>query len=113
MRTMTKLAEKSAPLSAVEEEELAACAQDMTAGVGDFLLIGKALSNIAGQKLYRATHRSFASYCKARWKLSRRTAYLKMQLLEIYESVHYSTHLLQPNELQLRQLLIWPTTEHP
>ena len=59
------------------------------------------------------TRRAVEAYCKARWKLSRRTAYLKMQLLEIYESVHYSTHLLQPNELQLRQLLIWPTTEHP
>ena len=34
-----------------------------------------------------------------------------MQLLDIYESVYYSAHFLQPNELQLRQLLILPTRE--
>ncbi len=73
---------KNPPSSPAVEETIAG-------GLADFLRIGEALLTISHGKLYRATHRTFAEYCRQRWHLSR-TAHLNNQVAETYKNVQVS-----------------------
>jgi hypothetical protein len=45
----------------------------------NFVEVGRALREIRDRRLYKATHRRFQDYCKARWGLDRRRAYQFME----------------------------------
>ena len=48
-------------------------------GLNTFVEVGRALTEIRDAKLYRATHKTFESYCKDRWEISRPRAYALME----------------------------------
>lgn len=62
-----------------EASQLAKCEKAIEKGLGTFVEVGQALLDIRDGKLYRASYKTFESYCKERWDISRPRAY---QLIE-------------------------------
>jgi len=64
-----------------EEERLAFAAHEVVIkqGLKSFIEVGNALVIIRDDRLYRAEHITFESYCRAQWQLGRTRAY---QLIE-------------------------------
>lgn len=52
-------------------------------GYTGFLKVGLALAKIRDQKLYRATHATFADYCDQRWNFTRTHAYRLIEAGEV------------------------------
>lgn len=59
-----------------DEERLALqqCEADISLGMEQFEIVGRALWRIKDNCLYRATHASFEAYCEERWELPATTA---------------------------------------
>jgi hypothetical protein len=57
-------------LSVREEEEFAACERTIENGLRAFFEVGQALLRIRENKLYRSQFKTFAAYCRQRWKWS-------------------------------------------
>jgi hypothetical protein len=65
-------------LTTAEQGDLNRLEGIVTRGLAGFVEVGKALLEIHGRKLYRATHKLWDRYCKARWKIARSQAYRLM-----------------------------------
>ena len=102
---------KYLPTTTEEQAELAKYESQISEGIEVFLRVGHALKIISSKRLYRDKYNTFAAYCEQRWEMARRTAYLKIKLVDIYESVHTCAHIAPTNENQLRQLSKLPTDE--
>ena len=99
----------SMPLSAKEVKRLAACEQQIERNLQGFFEAGSALAAINEEKLYRATHPTFDSYCKERWNFGRGYAYRLMDGAEIARDIATSPigDKVPPplNEAQVRPLV--------
>ena len=66
-----------------ESTELAACEQVIAKGLNHFVQVGNALIRIRDLKLYRATHSTFAAYCKEKWSMSRIHAHRTIEAAQV------------------------------
>lgn len=66
-------------LNVLENKELRKCEATIEEGKKTFIEVGNALATIRDKKLYRASHRTFEAYTKARWGYAKSRAY---QLIE-------------------------------
>lgn len=62
-------------LETSEDDRLAHCERVIERGFTVFVEVGQALAEIRDAKLYRASHKTFEEYCKARWDIGRSRAY--------------------------------------
>ncbi len=96
----------STALSPQEQTQLLRCEQVLERGLKTFFEVGTALRSIREGRLYRATHRDFASYCCERWGFCRCHAWRvmgaaqRLQMLPVNGSVPLPT-----NEFQIRPFL--------
>ncbi len=81
------------PLSSHEADQLAHYEQLIREGLTTFLTVGNALMEIRQHKLYRATHRTFESYCRERFQLKRQRAYELIGAAEVVNSLSDKTIL--------------------
>ena len=70
-------------LATTEKARLAACEIVIRSGKSAFIEVGNALAEIRDGKLYRAEFRSFETYCKAKWGLSKAHAYRQIDAAKI------------------------------
>lgn len=70
-----------------------------------FIQVGNALAEIRFRRLYRATHPTFESYCRARWGFKRRTAYAYLEATTVATNVHSSAQN-PPSLTQARELAV-------
>ncbi len=66
-----------------ESSELASCEQVIAKGLTHFVEVGNALIRIRDLKLYRATHATFAAYCKERWDMAKSQAYRVIEAAQV------------------------------
>lgn len=71
------------PLTDVETTALRDAESRIEKGGKTFIDVGNALALIRDEKLYRATHSTFAEYCKERWGFVRSRAYQFLQAAEV------------------------------
>lgn len=96
----------SGQLSRLEQTQLLRCEQVLERGLKTVFEVGTALRSIREGRLYRATHRDFASYCCERWGFCRCHAWRvmgaaqRLQMLPVNGSVPLPT-----NEFQIRPFL--------
>lgn len=74
-------------LDAVEAEQLAKAESIIEANYAAFLKVGLALAKIRDEKLYRATHKTFAAYVDERWNFTRTHAYRLIEAGEVAEAM--------------------------
>ena len=65
------------------QETLAACEQVIERGLKNFVEVGSALLSIRDQRLYKETHKSFESYCRERWQMTKTNANRLVQGAEV------------------------------
>jgi len=70
-------------LPADEATRLSYCEQTIAIGLKNFVEVGTALLEIQQHRLYRATHATFAAYCKERWGMAKSQAYRVMESAQI------------------------------
>jgi hypothetical protein len=91
--------------------QLAQHERTIVAGLATFKDVGSALLAIRDGKLYRTAHKTFESYCQARWSFSRVRAH---QLIEAAETDSVLTTVNKPsNEAQARPLSAPPRKNAP
>ena len=71
------------PLPADEATRLSECEQTIARGLKNFVDVGTALLEVQQYRLYRATHATFAAYCKERWGMAKSQAYRVMESAQI------------------------------
>lgn len=98
-------------LPADEAAELAACEQVIEQGLATFVQVGEALLTIRDGKLYRASHETFAGYCRERWGFGRAHAYRMIEAAEAVSPIGDTGLPLPANEAQARELARVPETE--
>lgn len=93
-------------LSPNEQTELAACESLIEKGWETFVEVGRALTRIRDQKLYRAQSDTFEAYCRERWQ------YGKSHVYRLIGAAEAMTHLspigkiqIPTNEAQVRPLI--------
>lgn len=65
-----------------DQADLRRCEEVIESGMQTFVEVGNALAEIKAKKLYRDTHKTFASYCKDKWGKSRQWADVTIQSAE-------------------------------
>ena len=100
-------------LTTVEQTALVRCEAEIEEGKSTFIKVGNALSRIKAEKLYRASHSTFESYCQERWGWSRvYTKYVRdaAEAVANIADVNNCEHLPE-TESQVRPLTKLPKTE--
>ena len=92
---MTELTKR---LTAAEADYLAECEDTIAAGFETFMTVGNALAAIRENKLYRASHGTFETYCAARWGITDRRA------RQLIDAAAIGTTVPVSNEAQAREL---------
>lgn len=103
-------------LTVSEVEELAQHEAIIERGLKTFVHVGLALTFIRDRRLYRATHRTFAAYCRQRWDIGRSRGYQLIDAAKTFENVHNcgqadGTKVMPKNEGQTRELSKLPDEE--
>lgn len=68
-------------LALADQEEI------IDAGLGTFVVVGRALATIQHGRLYRASHATFEAYCLERWGFGKTHAYRQINGAKVVESV--------------------------
>ena len=71
------------PIPKEEAERLEECEATISKGLTHFVEVGKALIEVKEYRLYRATHATFAEYCRERWSMAKSQAYRVMEAAQI------------------------------
>lgn len=95
-------AANTAPLTPAEIDQLAADEAIIDAGQIVFMKVGMALARIRDQRLYRATHDTFAEYVDQRWGFKRTRAYQLIEAGEVAASMSTMVDIPIENERQAR-----------
>lgn len=101
-------------LTAPERTALEKAEGVIAAGVKTVFAVGAALQTIRDGKLYRATHATFAEYCKDKWGFVRQRAYQLIEAAEAAENLSTAvdkrskTPAKPANEKQMRPLAALP-----
>lgn len=87
----------------VVASRLADLEQVIGEGLGTFVAVGRALTEIRDGELYKATHSTFEGYCRERWDMGKSRVYQLIEASTVVENVH---NCGQPpaNEAQVREL---------
>ncbi len=93
------------------EKLLAECEAIYNRSLANFAEVGNAIKIIRDKRLYKNTYKSFSNYCEERLGLKRRTAYQKIEVAEVYETVRNCAQFPPVNEFQIRQLCCLKTKE--
>lgn len=104
---MAKTQELAKPLNSLERTTLRNAERTIDSHMGSFVQVGNALAVIRYQKLYRETHKTFESYIKSKWDISRDYAYKLIAAKEVAENVDHGIQT-PTSERQVR-----PLTELP
>jgi hypothetical protein len=88
----------ASPLSDLERRRLRRLERRVEEGVRAFLDVGRALTEIRDQRLYRETHGTFEIYCEKRWKFTHRRAN------QLIRASKVGTMVPVENERQAREL---------
>ena len=91
------------PLNSAEVSALNHCERRVTEGLERFCDVGDALGSIRDNRLYRATHANFESYCRERWGWGERRARQLITAAEVALELS-ETGTIVPNEAQAREL---------
>jgi hypothetical protein len=94
-------------LNAKEQVLLAECEADIDQNIQGTFVLGYRLEQIRDQKLYRATHTTFAAYCSKRWDFSKTHAnrLIQAHLCEKHlKSVKYVDVYVPTKESQVRYI---------
>ena len=94
-------------LAAQERADLGLLEERIRSGISQFYFVGLALKDIRDRKLYRIAFKSFQTYCKERWDMSRRTAYQQINAAMVIENVRHGAQnltVMPANERQARSL---------
>lgn len=75
------------PLSAEEQEQLAVCESEISEGLNTFWEVGRALSQISANRLYREEYETFQIYCAERWHMTRQHAHRLIEATTVFENV--------------------------
>ncbi len=113
---MSTNGEIKAPLTAEERSRFRAYEEDIQEGLGQFLIVGRALLAIRDQRLYRADHSTFESYCESRWHLSARRINQFVKAAQVRDELAESEPMvpklpLPSNERQIRPLTSLPAEQ--
>jgi hypothetical protein len=93
-------------LSADEIRELAAVERVIEKGWETFVDVGRALQRIRDGKLYRASHKTFESYCKTRWQYGKSQAYRLIGAAQVVQILSPIGDIPAPtHEAQVRPLI--------
>lgn len=76
---------------AVVVRSLAECEAVIERGRRTFIEVGKALTEIRDQSLYRETHATFEDYCRERWGWTRRVGYQYIEAAQVAANVQLTT----------------------
>jgi hypothetical protein len=96
------------PLSVAEVQTLAHYEQIIAQGIKTFVEVGRALTAIRDQHLYRESYGTFEDYLRERWDLSRPYAYQLMEASAVVENVSATADIVPVNEAQARPLATLP-----
>ncbi len=88
-------------------DTLTQCEKVIAQGLDTFVDVGRALMAIRDDKLYRASHKTFANYCQERWGFSYRRAAQLIEASGVNENVKHASHF--PNARQAEELAKAPT----
>jgi len=91
-------------LTSSDRKELARLEQTIERNLLSFYEVGLALLRIRAERLYRETHKTFETYCKDRWDLSRPYAYQLMAGAEARRDLSAIADILPTTETQARPL---------
>lgn len=92
-------------LSARETTTLRQCEAVIRRGKKAFLETGEALATINDQRLYRASHATFAEYCKDRWAFTAKHAYGFINSFKVVCEIFGATDKSQVHPSKMSQLL--------
>jgi hypothetical protein len=104
-------AQQEKPLTSKEQELLAVCEADIKQNLQGAFVLGFRLEQIRDNRLYRATHKTFALYCSERWDLSKTHAnrVIQAHLCESYLKGIKDVEVYVPTkESQVRQICDLP-----
>lgn len=115
MRKLTIKEEQLSPTEMVTFKRTEAVIAD---GINSFVSVGSALMAIRDGALYRATHKTFETYCAERWGMQRRRAYQLMDACQVSRNVYQGTQTENPvdneipsSEKQIRPLVSFSPDE--
>ncbi len=92
---MRKLTE----LSVVEQSELSRLESIIEKNLKSFYEVGKALTEIRDQRLYREKYETFQEYCKSQWDISRPRAYQIIKAVEVQNDLSTVVDKLLPERI--------------
>ena len=96
----------AAILSTEEVRQLAAHEAVIEKGWNTFIGVGRALEKIRDDKLYRASHKTFDSYCRMRWQYGRSQAYRLIGAAQVLKNLSpIGDNPAPTNEAQVRPLI--------
>lgn len=102
-----------AELNHDEATEFTRCKEIVQKGLATFIEVGQALLTIQARQLYRATHTTFESFCKAEFDLNRSYAYRLIDSAKIVDELSPigDNSPLPSTESQLRELTALPNAD--
>ncbi|HZQ64543.1 MAG TPA: hypothetical protein VFA66_04885 [Gaiellaceae bacterium] len=92
-------------LTEAERDRLAELEAVVERGLREFIEVGLALKRIRDERLYRASHRTFAHYLEDRWHFSRQRGYQLMAAADVTTTVDKLGLPAPTSERQARELL--------
>jgi hypothetical protein len=106
--------DSDSPLSVKESDRLSEFERILSKGLRTFFEIGEALHRIRAEKLFRATHHDFASYCQQRWGIGRTYAWRVIGAAERLKLLPSSENVTRPTtEFEIRPFLKLKPEEFP
>ncbi len=87
-----------------EQRELAVQEDIILAAVNEPFKVGEALKTIKDKELARGIEGGFIAYCRDKFNLSKRDAYLQIQSHEVFQVVHNCAQFNPTNVNQVRKL---------
>jgi hypothetical protein len=97
--------ERQTALTKGETKELRGCEAVIARGLKTFYDVGTALLTIRDQHLYRATHYTFAGYCRERWRMGHSHAQRMIAAAKVVENLSPIGDAVKPtHESQVRPL---------
>ena len=95
----------NAPLSPQEQQLLIECESILRQRQQSFLAIGQALAQIRNSHLYRQDCRTFAAYCRKKWRYGKTQVYALIAASDLVAHLSALADILPQHETQVRPLV--------
>lgn len=100
-------------ISLTESARLVELEEVIEKGIGTFIKVGEALSEIRDKRLYRVGFETFEEYCRVEWEMSKAYAFRAIAGAEVVKNLSPMGDTLPRNERQARPLATLPAAEQP